>query len=274
MTAPPVVLTGVTVRFGAQAVLEQVSMDLHPATFLALIGPNAGGKTTLIRTILGQVRPAAGTVQVFGQPATELGALRTAIGYVPQLSAPNTRYPVTTRQVVTMGAVPQAGLLRRLPAETPERVTAILERVGLAAEAERNFHTLSGGQQQRAIVARALVPGPKLLLLDEPTGPIDTVGQTQLMDLLRELRDDLGLAILVVSHFIGELLPYVDRVACLNKTLHWHDKVELLSEAVLREVYGCELDAYFLQHHAHQEAFHGGEGGEGGEGGPAHDHAH
>ncbi len=259
MTAPPVVLEDVTVRFGARVALEHISMEVAPSTLVALIGPNAGGKTTLLRLILGLVRPASGQVRVFGVLPAHLGERRTRIGYVPQASVANRRYPATTREVVQMGAIAQSGLLRRVPADTPARVDAMLARVGLASVADRNFHTLSGGEQQRAIIARALVPGPQLLLLDEPTAGIDTAGQAQVLQLLRELQADLDLSILMVSHHIGEMLPYVNQVACLNRTLHWHDRAELLSESVLREVYACELDAYFLKHHEHQAAFHGEE---------------
>lgn len=266
MTDVPALLEHVTVRFGARVALDDVTMQVPPSTFVALIGPNAGGKTTLLRVLLGVVRPQQGTVRVFGDAPHTLGEGRTRIGYVPQASVVNNRFPVTARQVVTMGAIAQAGILRRLPADTADRVQALLTRVGLADEADRDFHILSGGQQQRAIIARALVPGPKFLLLDEPTVGIDTTGQTQVLELLRDLRGELGLSVLMVSHHIGEMMPYVDQVACLNRTLHWHDRAQLLNESVLREVYACELDAFFLQHHQHQAQFHGDE--------PEHGHDH
>ena len=256
MTDFPVVLDDVTVRFGAHTALERISMHVESSTLVALIGPNAGGKTTLLRVILGLVRPTHGSVRVFGTPAAQLGERRARIGYVPQSSVANSRYPATTREVVHMGAIAQTGLMRRVPPDTPARVDAMLERVGLAGVAERSFHTLSGGERQRAIIARALVPEPKLLLLDEPTAGIDTAGQSRVLELLRDLQKDFGLTILMVSHHIDEMLPYVNQVACLNRTLHWHDRAELLSESVLREVYACELDAFFLKHHEHQAAFH------------------
>lgn len=257
MSTAAVHLDRVSVRFGNRSVLEDVTMTVPPDCFMALIGPNAGGKTTLLRVVLGLVPVHSGHVQVFGVPAHKLGRRRTSIGYVPQVSRVNTRYPATTHHVVSMGAIPQAGLFGAVPKDTDAHVEALLQRVGLTQEAHRSFHTLSGGQQQRAIIARALVPGPALLLLDEPTGGLDTASQTQVLELLHDLHQDLKLSILMVSHQIGEIMPYVSHVACLNRTVHWHDRAQLLDEAVLREVYACELDTYLLKHHQHQAEFHG-----------------
>jgi len=257
--APLVQLENVSVNFDSMLALENVSLRMAPGTVLGVIGPNGGGKTTLLRVVLGEVVPTSGTVRVFGIDSRALGPVRNRIGYVPQRTVVNPRFPISVREVVAMGAIPQAGLLRRVPRDIGVKIDAILERVGLRAKADQSFHTLSGGEQQRAIIARALLPGAELLLLDEPTGAIDTTGQTQVLELLRELQHDLSIGMILVSHHIGETLPYVDRVACLNRTLHWHDEAELLSEQVLREVYACELDAYFLKHHAHQETFHAGD---------------
>jgi zinc transport system ATP-binding protein len=240
-------------------VLNDVNFEVHEGEFLGLIGPNGGGKTTLLKLLLGIFEPIDGEVLVLGRPATALGRDRRLIGYVPQDTTMPKQFPATVFDVALMGTYSSLGLFRRPGKPEREAVRSALVHVGLEGFEERSAGTLSGGQQQRLAIARALVARPKLLLLDEPTSGLDTGGQSQLFAKLKDLRALYELTVVMVSHDVTALAHYANQLACLNRTLHWHDRSELISEAVLRKVYACELDAFFIQHREHLREFHGDE---------------
>ncbi len=231
-------------RRNGNVVLHDITFCLDEGVFLGVIGPNGGGKTTLLELIVGLLRPTEGTLEVFKSPPTNLGSKRQWIGYVPQRHHIDPRFPVTALDVVLMGAALSVGLGRRYPGELKKRALALLDRVGAAELADRPIGQMSGGQQQRVFLARALITQPKLLILDEPTSGVDSMGQQQFLHLVRGLRDELGLTVIMVSHDVAQLGYYADQIACLNRTLHWHDKASLLTEHIVRDVYKCELDAY------------------------------
>lgn len=231
-------------RRNSVPVLEDVTFCLDEGVFLGVIGPNGGGKTTLLELIVGLLRPTEGHLEVFHTPPARLGTKRRWIGYVPQRHHIDPNFPVTALDVVLMGATAQVGLFRNFPENLRERARQWLERVGVAHLAERPIGRMSGGQQQRVFLARALITEPRLLLLDEPTTGVDSMGQRQFLHLVRSLRDELGLTVIMVSHDVGQLSYYADQIACLNRVLHWHDKASLLTEHVVRNAYQCELDAY------------------------------
>ena len=239
------------------AVLDGVKLIVTEGEFLGLIGPNGGGKSTLLKLTLGLLRPQSGTVQVFGRDAASLGPDRRLLGYVPQDTSVRKHFPATVMDVVLMGTYASLGLFRKPgPAEKEAAMRAIKD-VGLEGLHTRLAGHLSGGQQQRMAIARALVAQPRLMLLDEPTSGLDTGGVSQLFTLLKDLRERYKLTVVMVSHDVTALSHYADQLACLNRTLHWHDRSELISESVLRTVYACELDAFFVQHRHHLEEFHG-----------------
>ncbi|MCX7626352.1 MAG: ABC transporter ATP-binding protein [Candidatus Sumerlaeaceae bacterium] len=225
-------------------VLYDITFCLDEGVFLGVIGPNGGGKTTLLELIVGLLPVTSGHLEVFKTPPAELGAKRSLIGYVPQRHRIDPNFPVTALDVVLMGAARLAGLGRRYPAEVKRRAHELLERVGVGELTNRPIGQMSGGQQQRVFLARALITAPRLLILDEPTSGVDSMGQQQFLHLVRTLRDELGLTVIMVSHDVAQLSYYADQIACLNRTLHWHDKASLLTERVVRDVYKCELDAY------------------------------
>ncbi|MGC8841184.1 MAG: metal ABC transporter ATP-binding protein [Candidatus Sumerlaeaceae bacterium] len=231
-------------RRNGNVVLRGITFCLDEGVFLGLIGPNGGGKTTLLELIVGLLTPTEGSLEVFKMPPTQLGPKRQWIGYVPQRHQIDPRFPVTALDVVLMGAILNVGLARPYPRELRQRARDLLERVGVGGLADRPISQMSGGQQQRVFLARALIAQPKLLILDEPTSGVDSLGQQQFLHLVRSLRDELGLTILMVSHDVAQLAYYADQIACLNRTLHWHDKASLLTEHIVRDVYQCELDAY------------------------------
>ncbi len=231
-------------RRGNRVILEDITFCLDEGVFLGLIGPNGGGKTTLLKIIVGLLPPTEGRINVFGRPPQELADRRLRIGYVPQRPQVDRQFPATALDIVLMGAVQLAGPLPWFPNSLRQRAREALERVGAADLADRPIGQMSGGQQQRVFLARALVTHPRLLVLDEPTSGLDSHGQQQFLHLLRDLRNDLGLTIIMVSHDVGQLGHYADQIACLNRRLHWHDKAELLTDHIVQHVYSCELDAY------------------------------
>jgi zinc transport system ATP-binding protein len=239
------------------AVLEGVDFKVADGEFLGLIGPNGGGKTTLLKLVLGLLVPRSGEVLVLGRHAAALRQERRWLGYVPQDTSVSKHFPATVLDVALMGTYASLGLLRWPGRKERAAAREALRQTGLEGLENQLAGKLSGGQQQRLAIARALVSQPRLLLLDEPTSGLDTGGQAQLFALLQRLREEHKLTVVMVSHDVTALSHYAGQLACLNRTIHWHDRSELLSEAVLRKVYACELDAFFIQHRQHLEEFHG-----------------
>jgi zinc transport system ATP-binding protein len=206
------------VSFGYRAgvrVLDDVTLEVSAGEFVAIAGPNGGGKTTLLRLVLGLERPTVGTVRVFGK-ASGKGADGERIGYLPQRSRLIGEAPVTVREVVSTGRLAPAGIWGPLRRADREAVTRAIETVGLAGRADAPLRTLSGGMQQRALIAKALASEPSLLALDEPTTGVDAESQESLGRLLEELRSELGVTILYVSHEFGAVEHVVDRIVLVR----------------------------------------------------------
>lgn len=208
---PAVELDGVSFAYrGGPRVLEAVSLTVEPGAFVGIAGPNGGGKTTLLRLALGLERPSEGTVRLFGAPPGVRGATR--VGYVSQRAQLASATPVTVREVVEAGRLAVRGPLGPLGAADRETVSRAIDRVGLGDRAGAPLRTLSGGMQQRAFIARALAAEPALLALDEPTTGVDAASQESLAALLAELRSELGVTILYVSHEFGAVEHVVSRL--------------------------------------------------------------
>jgi zinc transport system ATP-binding protein len=213
--------------YDVQPILEEVNLSVQAGEFLAIIGPNGGGKTTLLRLLLGLLQPDSGEIRILGIPPKKA---RQRIGYVAQDIHINREFPITALDVVLMGKLaPGWGrhIIRR-----KDRIAAhnALEQMGMGAYCRHRIGELSGGQRQRVLIARALVAQPELLFLDEPTASIDTAGQSEFYCLLRELNRDI--TIVMVSHDIMVLSSYVKSVACVNRSLHYHDHAEISAEMV------------------------------------------
>lgn len=225
-------------------VLENVTLEVKVGERLGILGPNGGGKSTLLKLTLGLLSGHSGTIRVMGLAPGE-ARRRRIIGYVPQRNEAELRFPLSARQVVGMAAT--AGLPPWRAAGAAERaaVEDSLAVVGASAIAGKPIGELSGGQVQRVMIARALACRPKILLLDEPTVGIDVSGQKQFADLLARLHDVLNLTIIVVSHDIRTVASGCDLVACLSRTLHYHVAPEGLTPAVLAEVFRHDVAAIF-----------------------------
>jgi zinc transport system ATP-binding protein len=214
-TAPAVELDDVSFAYrGGPPALEHVFLSIERGAFVGIAGPNGGGKTTLLRLALGLERPAAGTVRLFGAPPGTRG--RPRIGFVPQRAQIVSGTPVTVREVVEAGRLAVRGPLGPLRAPDRRAVAEAIERVGLGPRAATPLRTLSGGMQQRAFIARALAAEPALLALDEPTTGVDAESQESLAALLAELRNELGVTILYVSHEFGAVEHVVSRLVLVR----------------------------------------------------------
>lgn len=236
-------LEGVWVYYRGTPVLKDVTLNIEAGEFLGLIGPNGGGKTTLLKVILGLVKADRGTVEVFGVSPEKLGKKRCLIGYLPQRSLVDWQFPASVLDVVMMGRYGQIGIVRQPSARDKEIALQALERVGIADLAQRQLGELSGGQQQRVFIARALASEPKLLLLDEPVAGVDSATQDKFYQFLGKLKEELGLTIVMVSHDLAVISTYVEKVACLNQSLYIHaPPEEVFATGSLEKVYGCEVE--------------------------------
>lgn len=237
MIAPVIEVEDVWVRLRGHTVLEGVNLAVYPREFYAIIGPNGGGKTTLLKVILGLLAPSRGVVRILGSTGAEM---RKDLGYVPQFRTFDFEYPITVREMVLSGRL---GHITRRPRRYAEedraRTEEALETMRIADLADRQIRDLSGGEQQRAIIARALVGDPKVLLLDEPTVYVDAPTAAQFYGILDRLRDRM--AIVLVTHDIGVIPEHVTRVACLNRRLYTHGTNEVTAD-MLEAAYHCPVD--------------------------------
>ena len=245
MSAAPVIeLSGVSFAYGTVPVLQDVDLAVAPGEFLGIVGPNAGGKSTLLKLILGLLAPAAGRIRVLGRRPQ---AASPAIGYVPQYPAFARDFPVTVEQVVLTGRLARGRLLGGYRREDREMARWVMTQTEIADLAPRRIATLSGGQLQRVLVARALACEPQILILDEPTANIDMRVESDIFDLLRVLNQRM--TILVVSHDVAFISAYVRRVACVNRTLLCH-ATESIDGQIIQDLYGGEV-RHVAHVHAH-----------------------
>ncbi|NCC26952.1 MAG: ABC transporter ATP-binding protein [Gammaproteobacteria bacterium] len=251
---PVIVIRGLGFSYGESPVLEGVDLEILDGEFVGLVGPNAGGKSTLLKLVLGLLEPQQGSIQVLGQAPRQ--AVRR-VGYVPQFPTFPRDFPISVEQVVLTGRLgfgPMLGWYRSSDRTAARRALAEVEALDLA---RRRIGTLSGGQLQRVLLARALVAEPSILILDEPTANIDQRMEGDIFDLLARL--NARLTILVVSHDIAFISGYVDRVACLNRTLVCHT-TERVDADLIHQLYGDNVRQVahagsghgLAHHHGHQ----------------------
>lgn len=237
-----IAIDDLSVVIKGKEILKNINFSLDEGTFLGIVGPNGGGKTTLLRTVLGLLKPTRGKIHIFGQSPESLVG-RNFFGYMPQHHNIDPNFPARAVDIVLMGRYRFSGFLRWPGKKDREKALEYLSIMGAEKQAYEQYSRLSGGQQQRVSIARALAEEPKMLVLDEPSTGIDVVGQEDFYHLLKGLQKKLNLTILMVSHDVGTVTTYVDEIACLNITLHYHgNPVGALNEKVLSSLYGKEVD--------------------------------
>jgi zinc transport system ATP-binding protein len=251
MSSPVIVVENLSFSYNSGATLENVSFSVKEKEFLALIGPNGGGKTTLVKLLLGLLKPDTGSIRIYGSPP-EKAAHR--IGYVPQDVAMNKAFPISVLDVVLMGRLRFHGR-RRLSRSDKQAARRALEEMEMLPFQNRRIDDLSGGQRERVFIARALATDPDILFLDEPTASLDNAGRTELYAILKEINRTK--TILVVTHDMMVLSSYVTAVACVNRSVHYHSDAEI-TEEMIRNGYHCpvELIAHGIPHRilkTHQE---------------------
>ncbi len=256
MSAEPVIVCrDVQVRYGALTVLDGVTFEVPERTTLCVVGPNGGGKSTLLKVLLGLVRPHRGTVRVLG---TEPHKARLRIGYMPQQVQLDPLFPIDVEGIVRMGRLRATGpgFYTRADRAATRRA---LEEVGLWEQRREAWANLSGGMKQRVLIARALVSDPELLLLDEPTAMVDAHIEARLLEHLKELHTRM--TIVLVSHDAAFVAGLVDRVLCVNRTARLHP-LQPVSDQAVQRLYGEPVQE--VLHHEHPGRPHGGCGcGEG-----------
>jgi len=241
---PPIIeFDHVDFTYGDQLVLQHVTLRVDPGSVLGLIGPNGGGKTTMMRLMLGQHRPTAGKVSIAGMSPRQAVRSGDVIGYLPQRAHFAHNFPLDVRQAVRLGLVGKTGMFHAYAKDDLEFVETLIDRIGLTTFAHRPVGALSGGQSQRVFIARALASRPKILLLDEPTTGIDRSGQQRFIESVLRLKEELGFTLVFCSHDLRAVSSISDRVACLNVTLHYHDVPHRMPEKLAYEMFACDLEA-------------------------------
>jgi len=242
--------------YDGEMVLQDVNLSVQELDFIGIVGPNGGGKTTLLKVLLGLIHPTRGQVRIMGRPIEEG---RRHVGYVPQLTEFDSDFPINVWDVACMGRLGDRGLLHRYTKEDEGIVATALEQVDMLDQRHRPFGELSGGQRQRVYVARALATEPAVLLLDEPLASVDPRVSSNIYDLLKRLNDKV--TIVMVSHDVGAISSHVKTVGCLNRRLFYHGG-DALTQEMLELAYQCPIDliAHGVPHRVFPDhAAHGGD---------------
>jgi len=209
---------------GDTPILSDISFSVNEGEIMGIIGPNGGGKSTLLKIIAGQLESTSGQLQID----------RHNLSYVPQAQNINDVLPLRVHEYINFGLFKSKGDNKNLE--------HVLEMVNMTSQRDKLFSELSGGQKQRVLLAKAMIKNPKIILLDEPTTGLDSNGQDQLLSLIIEIKEKYKAAIVLIDHNVNQIIKYCDKVLCLNRTQHWHDKKELISRKVIESIFQCELE--------------------------------
>lgn len=231
MEQPLIELQKLSAAYDGHTVLREIDLSIYQHDFLGIIGPNGGGKTTLIKCILGLMKPSGGKILLSQEPLT--------MGYLPQYSTIDRKFPVSVEEVVLSGLSSKKALTSKFTAEQHEKAHQVVLRMGLEGLEHRAIGQLSGGQLQRALLGRAIVSDPPVLILDEPSTYIDKQFEARLYELLATINDDC--AIVLVSHDIGTVLQQVKSIACVNETLDYHPDTGVSNEW-LEKNFHCPIE--------------------------------
>jgi len=225
-------MQSLSASYGADNVLHDVNFKVNESDFIGVIGPNGGGKTTLLKVILGLLKPASGKLVFNNELLTE-----KSIGYLPQMSTGDINYPVTVTDIILSGLMIQKSIISGMSADDRKKADLVINELGLSGMSKSTLNELSGGQMQRVFLGRAIIGDPKLLLLDEPGNFVDTTFENDFYEKLRDLNKRM--AILMVSHDIGTISSHIKSFACVNRSLHYHPSNEITNEDLL--AYGCPI---------------------------------
>lgn len=253
MSTPLIEIKNLSAGYDSRTVLRNVNLTVYNRDFLGIIGPNGGGKTTLIKCILGLLKPAAGEILYSDKrfvasdkqrgtaqrPALTTNRSVLKMGYLPQYNSIDRKFPITVEEVILSGLSSQKSLISRFTATHREKARQVIARMGLEGLEKRAIGALSGGQLQRALLGRAIISDPALVVLDEPSTYIDKRFEARLYELLAEINHDC--AIILVSHDIGTVLQQVKSIACVNETLDYHPDTGV-SEEWLERNFNCPIE--------------------------------
>lgn len=232
-------LKSVSFGYRDEPVIEHVDLTIRDGDFVGMIGPNGGGKSTIIRIIMGLIEPWSGEVMI---------PRDINIGYLPQTHNFDNRFPISVLEVVLSGLLKTHGITTRVSRKDKQRATEVLHKVGMTDLAKRSIGELSGGQMQRVFIGRALISNPNLLILDEPVTYVDNRFEQELYNLLEVISRET--AILLVSHDVGQIVSSVRTIACVNKELHYHPSNQITEEIL--ESYNCPIDLITHGHVPHR----------------------
>lgn len=225
-------LKDIYARYNGETILREVNLEIYDNDFIGVIGPNGGGKTTLLKVILGLLKPYKGEI------ITENKVNSSFFGYLPQYNNFDTSFPITVREVVLSGLMSEKNLYKRYTIKDKQKADRLIERTGLSEYKNKNIGKISGGQMQRALLCRAIISSPKILILDEPITYVDSNFENELYNILDELNKNM--AIVMVSHDLGMISSHVKTIACVNKQLHYHNSNMITIEQL--NSYGCPID--------------------------------
>ena len=235
---PIIEIKNLSAGYDGRTVLHDVNLNVYERDFLGIIGPNGGGKTTLIKCILGLL-PLTGGEIIFHTPTEKASNTQLSLGYLPQYSTIDRKFPISVEEVILSGLSIQKSLISRFTPEQKEKGKEIIARMGLEGLEHRSIGQLSGGQLQRALLGRAIISDPAVLILDEPSTYIDKRFEARLYELLAEINKDC--AIILVSHDIGTVLQQVKSIACVNETLDYHPDTVVTTEW-LEKNFNCPIE--------------------------------
>lgn len=232
---------GVDFKYNKHLILNDVSFNIKCGEYVGIIGPNGGGKTTLIKIILGLLKPLRGEVKIFGYDLNQFKE-RFLIGYVPQKITQEAYFPATVEEIVKSGIIAKIGPLKKFTAKDNEAARKAMEATDIGKYKNELLSHLSGGEKQRVFIARALAGEPKILILDEPVAGVDAPSQEQFYQFLNSLRKESALTIIYVSHDLNFIAQQVESVLCLNRKLICNcPPKEFIKEGYLEELYGKDI---------------------------------
>ena len=236
---PIIEIKNLSAGYDGRTVLHDVNLSIYERDFLGIIGPNGGGKTTLIKCILGLLKPTGGEIIFHTREKASTKTTSTFLGYLPQYNSIDRKFPISVEEVILSGLSIQKSLTSRFTPEQKEKGKQIISRMGLEGLEHRSIGQLSGGQLQRALLGRAIISDPAVLILDEPSTYIDKRFEARLYELLAEINKEC--AIILVSHDIGTVLQQVKSIACVNETLDYHPDTGVTTEWLERN-FNCPIE--------------------------------